>query len=119
VRVTRDTAFLTLLLEPGEVEGLWGEPSYGAGRDTALPTRSIIRLTAINRPQGILDGVLLGAGIGVTSGAIVGLAAEDGWFPAEARAVMGGIVFGVLGIGVGLVVGVLVGARDVYEIAGE
>ena len=114
-----DSTFLTILLEPGEVSALWGEPEYGARRDAALGTSTVLRMTTTNRFRGALDGSLLGLGAGGAVGAVVGLVMEDDWLPLEARATIGTLFFGGLGTGVGLVAGSLMSSREVYEFAGR
>jgi hypothetical protein len=116
VRVAADSTSLTLLLEPSEMSALWGEPSHGAKRDTILSTLAITRMTTKSRLRGVLDGSLLGLVIGAVGGAIL-FAAIDDPVPVEDRAVIGGVVFGVIGTGVGLVLGAVVGSRDVYDLA--
>jgi hypothetical protein len=116
VRVGADSTSLTLLLEPGDISALWGEPEYGARRDTTLWTSAITRMTTTNRFRGALDGTLLGLGMGAAFGVVMGLAADD-WWPAEARVTVGAIIFGTIGTGAGLVVGAMVGARDTFEFA--
>jgi outer membrane murein-binding lipoprotein Lpp len=118
VRVGADSTSLTLLLEPSEVSALWGEPSYGANRDSTLSTSAISRVTTRNRLRGAFDGVLVGLGVGVALGAVVGavLATSDPWFgPVEEAIPASGLFFGIVGTGVGLVTGAIVGSREAYD----
>jgi hypothetical protein len=113
VRVAADSTHLTLLLEPGDIEAMWGEPAYGVRRDTTLCTSTITRVTTTNRLRGTLDGTLLGLGIGLAFGAVLGSLIDDPW-PAETRAMIGGLFFGMVGTGAGLATGAIVGSREVY-----
>jgi len=62
VRVAPDSTFMTLLLEPRDVEALVSEPVYWARRDTVLSTSAIGRMTTTNRFRGVLDGAVVGIG---------------------------------------------------------
>ena len=119
VHVDADSTSLTLLLDPGDMLALWGDPSYVTKRDTTLSTSAIIRMTTTNRFRGALDGTLKGLGIGVAFGALFGLVIGDPSLSTEETVAMGAIAFGAIGIGTGLAVGAMVGATHTFEFAHE
>ena len=115
VRVGVESTSLSLLLEPGDVSALWGEPSYAASRDITLSTSTIRRMTIRSRTRGVLDGAVLGLVAGASLGALLGAALSDPWFGRSGTAAIGAQVFGIAGTGVGLVTGAILGSRETYE----
>jgi hypothetical protein len=96
------------------------EADWWLGPRRALPASEVGSLEVTRRGRGALDGALLGLGIGCASGAAIGVSL----FPrgpilfttAGQVATLGGVLFGVLGTGLGLLVGGSVGSTDVYDL---
>src|SRR5215471_456233 len=78
----------------------------------------------VNHGRGLLEGLALGGLGGGALGAAIGYASGDDscpngcWihFSAGAKAVIGGIAFGALGLVGGAVAGTIIGSRDVYRL---
>ena len=109
VRVGAETTGLTLLLEPVEVNALWGKNAYSAWRDTTISTQSVNRVTFANRGRGAIDGIFVGSAIGAAFGAIV--AGNDPWVPRD----LGAVVFGAIGCGLGATTGLMRGSKETFD----
>jgi len=105
-----------------------GEPSWKpptrAALGRAFPTSEVESLTVTQRGRGAFEGGMLGLLIGAVAGAVVGAASyepssgdfESGPGSSGEAAVGYGLIFGVVGAGVGLVAGASVGSSDVYDL---
>ena len=85
-----------------------------------LPISEVRSIEVTNRSRGAGDGALIGTCVGVLAGAAIGAAINEAdeapiWSN-ETGALVGGVVFGVLGAGVGLVVGVGMGSTEVFDL---
>jgi hypothetical protein len=114
VSVAADSTSLTLLLEPGEVSALWGEPRFGVMRDTTLSTSAIGRMSTRSRFRGALDGALVGLGAGVALSVLLSAASDDDWYAHEEMTALGGLVLGIVGGGIGAALGVVIGSSEIY-----
>ena len=105
VRVAADSTSLTLL--------------RGAKRDSTLSTSAISSITITSRLRGALHGLGLGFAVGATIGAVIGVgeAGEGNDFSTGESVGFGVVVLGILGSAPGLVIGAIVGAREVYDFA--
>lgn len=82
--------------------------------------------TTVSHGRGALEGLAIGGLGGAVLGAGLGFAAGDDHctsnsfcilqFSAEDKAVLAGIVWGSIGLGLGALIGVAIGSRDVYEV---
>lgn len=100
----------------------WIDPATQTG--VKVETREISSIKFMSRGKGALDGL----GIGLLTGALVGITAglsggddPPGLFSwtAEEKATIGGIFLGALGALVGLPVGTAAGSSDIYRIDKE
>jgi hypothetical protein len=83
----------------------------------ALPISEVGSIEVTRRGRGALEGALFGLGIGGVAGVAIGAATSEGSIlSAQESVILGGLVFGVLGTGLGLIIGVGVGSKDVYDL---
>ncbi len=85
-----------------------------------LPISEVHSIEVTRRSRGAADGALIGTGVGILAGAAIGAAINEAdeapiWSN-ETGALVGSVVFGVLGAGVGLVVGVGLGSTEVFDL---
>ena len=98
--------------------------SSPAARDTAVPTWRIDRIEVAGRARGGLGGGLTGLLTGAVLGALLvagSYSEEDHDIIITSRgeaAVVGGIYFGLIGLGTGFVIGLLAGSQDTYDVWG-
>ena len=96
----------------------WLDPKTGTMR--SVPTSELASVRFTDRGRGVLEGLGLGTAIGVVSGAVVGAYAEangdeGGYVSIEVPgAILGGAVFGSLGLLIGGIAGVDRGSYTVY-----
>jgi hypothetical protein len=95
-----------------------------ASRDTVLPTWHIDSIELSSRSRGVIGGGLTGLLTGVVLGALVGAGSfseEDNNIiitSAGEAAIAGAVFFGAIGLGTGLVIGLLAGGQDTYDLWG-
>jgi hypothetical protein len=109
---------MTLFLQPRQAEALFSIPYYGARRDTVVGTSVISRMTVVSRFRGILDGFVVGLGVGAAFGTVYRVWDEVSggtWgSPGEYA-----LLFGMLGSIVGTATGVVRGSHEVYDFDGR
>ena len=96
-------------------------PPGRAAIGTSLRTSEIATITVTRHGRGALEGTLLGLGIGAGFGFILGVSTggdEEGPYPLSAVEVglLGAYICGVLAAGAGLLLGVVNGSKDVYDL---
>lgn len=114
VRISSDS----VSFRPQRFPGL--ESPWPAREVRELPTSEVYSIEVTNRSWGAADGALIGTVAGILAGAALGAAmneADEGsiWSN-ETGALIGSGVFGVLGMGVGLLVGVGRGSTEVFDL---
>jgi len=86
-----------------------------AGARRAVHPGALRRIEIRNRPRGLVDGLLAGAGIAVLAGAVAGACCEnapEAWVPIGYAV---GIGVGLVTVPLGGIIGFLRGHRTVYE----
>jgi hypothetical protein len=86
----------------------------------AIPLENVHDVKVVKRARGALEGMLIGVGVGILSGAVLGLAAGDSpnrencGYPCtgDDKMKVAGAVFGGIGAGLGAIVGAAIGHRD-------
>jgi len=124
--------------ETVEVEGQYGQAVTAVGVTAPdgitfydkrtgglVPAHEIYKVTDVSHFRGAIEGLGIGGGIGAATGVIIGLASGDDscdpdgdcflTFSAADKAMIGGVVLGVLGGGLGLIVGAMKGSATIYE----
>jgi len=89
-----------------------------------VPMHEISKVTDVSHGRGAVEGLGIGGGVGVLTGAVIGLASGDDAcepgqdcvfaFSAGEKAVLGGVVLGAIGGGLGLIVGAMKGSATIY-----
>ncbi len=111
VRISADSVFFRPQMFP-HLESAWP-----ARAERELPTSEVGSIEVTRRDRGAADGALIGLGIGVVAGAAMGAATLlGGGLSTEDAALVGAFVFGVLGTGVGLIIGVGLGSTEVFDL---
>ena len=97
-----------------------------AGTSVVVESANIRSYTTVSRGRGLAEGLALGGLGGAALGIVLGLADGDDkcppdnfcliQFSAGAKAAIGGIALGGIGLVLGGLLGVAVGSHDVYEI---
>ena len=112
VRISADSVFFRPQMFP-HLESPWPWPAR-EGRELSISEVDSIEVT--RRGRGAADGALIGLGIGAAAGAAIGASWEDSGLSTGATALVLGTVFGVLGTGVGLIIGVGLGSTEVFDL---
>jgi hypothetical protein len=96
------------------------------GAAAAIDPTQIRSYTTVSRGRGVLQGLGVGLVAGATTGVVVGFVNGDDpcvkshscflGFTAEAKAVIGGIALGAVGLVAGGLFGLIAGSHDVYEL---
>ncbi len=93
-----------------------------------IPIQHIARVVDVRRGRGALDGALIAGLSGAAIGAVLGFSAGDDncesdhcllSFSATDKAYLAGFMLGSLGAASGLIIGALIGSRDVYTFGDE
>jgi hypothetical protein len=86
----------------------------------ALPISEVSAIEVTRRGRGAFEGTLIGLGVGSVAGVALGAATfdpgDDLTSTTGDAALLGGFLFGVLGTGLGLLIGVGAGSTDVYDL---
>ena len=97
------------------------ESPWPAREVQELPISDVASIAVTRRGWGAADGALLGLGIGVVAGAAIGVAMFR--VPGELyisstgdAALVGGVMFGVLGTGLGFLIGLGLGSSEVFDL---
>jgi hypothetical protein len=95
-------------------------------REGWVPIDDVRRLTVVKRGRGMLDGALLGVGIGALGGYLQGLTSNLSAYEQSMDCTIicnksdaanwGALAFGVLGLLAGTITGAVVGHRDILEL---
>jgi hypothetical protein len=110
VRISADSVFL----RPQRFPHL--EAPWPAREGRELPISEVHSIEVTRRGRGAADGALIGLGVGAAAGAAIGASWEDSGMSTGATALVLGTVFGVLGTGVGLIIGVGLGSAEVFDL---
>ncbi|MBA3499035.1 MAG: hypothetical protein H0T65_01595 [Deltaproteobacteria bacterium] len=103
-----------------------GVTFYDKANGGMVPSHEIVKIKDVSHGRGAIEGLGIGGGIGIVTGAVIGLASGDDEcgddhggcflaFSAGEKAMILGVVLGGLGGLVGLVVGAAKGSTTVYE----
>jgi hypothetical protein len=92
------------------------ESPWPAREVRELPISEVHSIEVTRRGRGAADGALIGLGIGAVAGAAIVAAMPDFGLSTEDAALFGGLVFGALGTGVGLIIGVGLGSTEVFDL---
>jgi hypothetical protein len=102
----------------------WMKQDKAARTSVIVESTDIRSYTTVSHGRGALEGLAVTGLSGAALGVVTGLASGDDkcnqdfcifLFTAREKAVVGGVVFGGLGIVLGALIGAIVGSRDVYE----
>jgi hypothetical protein len=97
------------------------EHEWPAREARRLPISEVASIEVTSRSRGALDGALYGLGAGVLLGALIGAVTFEPTgdlliSSSGDAAILGGLVFGVIGAGFGFLVGSSVGSTAVFDL---
>jgi len=110
VSISADSVFLRPQMFP-HLESPW--PAHEVRE---LPISEVHSIEVTRRGWGAADGAMIGLGIGAAAGAAIGASWDDSGMSAGATALVLGSVFGLLGTGIGLIIGVGLGSAEVFDL---
>ena len=92
------------------------ESPWPAREARELRISEVHSLEVTQRGWGAADGALIGLGIGAAAGAAIGASWDDSGMSTGTTALVLGSVFGVIGTGIGLIIGVGLGSAEVFDL---